>query len=83
MSRNNGHDLDPCYDPDGIRPAGCTPGQPVNRLLTQALNNVLEGRAAPLLAALDADPSNRNVLYEKPAAFQAPRSIRFGFRFVF
>jgi hypothetical protein len=79
----NGHDLDPCYDPDGIRPSGCATNLPVNRLLTQALNNVLQGRAAPLLAALDAVPTNRNVLYGKPAAFQAPRSVRFGFRFVF
>ena len=79
----SGHDLDPCYDPDGIRPAGCAANLPVNTLLTQALNNVLNGRAAPQLAALDAEPGNRNVLYGKPAAFQAPRSVRFGFRFVF
>jgi hypothetical protein len=79
----NGHDLDPCYDPDGIRPAGCAANLPVNTLLTQGLNNVLEGRAAPLIAALDAVPTNRNVLYGKPAGFQAPRSVRFGFRFVF
>jgi hypothetical protein len=79
----SGHDLDPCYDPDGIRPAGCAAGSPVNTLLTQALNNVLEGRAGPQIAALDAQPGNRNVLYGKPAGFQAPRSVRFGFRFVF
>jgi outer membrane receptor protein involved in Fe transport len=79
----SGHDLDPCYDPDGIRPAGCAAGQPVNTLLTQALNNVLLGKAAAQIAALDANPANRNVLYGKPLGFQAPRSVRFGFRFVF
>jgi len=79
----SGHDLDPCYDPDGIRPDGCAAGLPVNTLLTQALNNVLNGRAASQLAALDAEPGNRNALYGKPAAFQAPRAVRFGFRFVF
>jgi hypothetical protein len=79
----SGQDLDPCYDPDGIRPAGCAANLPVNTLLTQALNNVLDGRAASQLAALDAEPGNRNVLYEKPAAFQAPRNVRFGFRFIF
>jgi hypothetical protein len=79
----SGHDLDPCYDPDGIRPSNCAANLPVNRLLTQGLNNVLEGKAASLIAELDADPKNRNVLYGKPAGFQAPRSVRFGFRFVF
>lgn len=78
----SGHDIDPCYDPDGIRPAGCAANLPVNTLLTQALNNVLNGSAAPQLAALDAEPGNRNVLYGKPLGFQAPRSVRFGFRFV-
>lgn len=79
----SGQDLDPCYDPDGIRPAGCAANLPVNTVLTQALNNVLEGKAAPLLTALDAEPGNRSVLYGKPNLFQAPRTVRFGFRFVF
>ncbi len=78
-----GHDLDPCYDPDGIRPANCAANLPVNTLLTVALNNVLNGRAAPLLTGLDNEPGNRNVLYGRPAGFQAPRNVRFGFRFVF
>lgn len=78
-----GHDLDPCYDIDGIRPSNCAANLPVTNLLTTALNNVLNGRAAPLLTALDNQPGNRNVLYGRPAGFQAPRSVRFGFRFVF
>lgn len=79
----SGQDLDPCYDPDGIRPSGCAAGLPVNTLLTQALNNVLNGKAAPQIAALDAQEGNKNVLYGQPAGFQAPRVMRFGFRFVF
>jgi hypothetical protein len=79
----SGQDLDPYYDPDGVRPAGRAANLPVNTLLTQALNNVLNGSAASQLAALDAEPGNRNALYGKPAAFQAPRNVRFGFRFVF
>jgi hypothetical protein len=78
-----GSDLDPCYDVDGIRPPTCPASQPVNRVLTQAINNVLNGQAAPLLRELDEVPGNVSVLYGKPASFQAPRTVRFGFRFVF
>jgi hypothetical protein len=79
----SGSDIDPCYDPDGIRPAGCAASLPVNTLLTQALNNVLNGRAGSLLTALDNAPGNLNTLYGRPAAYQAPRTVRFGFRFIF
>ncbi len=79
----SGSDIDPCYDPDGIRPAGCAAPLPVNTLLTQALNNVLNGKVGTLLTALDNQAGNRNTLYGKPSAYQAPRSIRFGFRFIF
>ena len=79
-----GEDLDPCYDFNGIRPSTCPAGQPVNTLLTQAINNVLNGRAGPAIAAiLDADPANRNVLYKKAAGYQTPRNVRFGFRLFF
>jgi Carboxypeptidase regulatory-like domain/TonB-dependent Receptor Plug Domain len=79
----SGHDLDPCYDIDGIRPSNCPANLPVRNTLTVALNNVLNGQAAPLLTALDNEPGNRNVLYGRPAGFQAPRNVRFGFRFIF
>lgn len=79
----DGHDLDPCYDVDGIRPANCPASMPVNRVLTQAINNVLSGLAAPLLRELDNEPGNVSILYGKPASYQAPRTVRFGFRFVF
>ncbi len=79
----SGSDIDPCYDPDGIRPAGCIAPLPVNTLLTQALNNVLNGRIGSLLTDLDNLPGNLNSRYKKPSAFQTPRSVRFGFRFIF
>jgi hypothetical protein len=78
-----GENIDPCYDRGGVRPAGCAANLPVNTLLTQALNNVLNGRAGALLTALDNEPGNLNTLYGKPSAYQSPRSVRFGFRFIF
>jgi hypothetical protein len=78
-----GNDLDPCYDIDGIRPPTCAAPLPVHTVLTQAINNVLNGLAAPLLTELDNEPGNVSILYGKPASYQAPRTVRFGFRFVF
>ncbi len=79
----SGNDLDPCYDIDGVRPATCAAPLPVNTVLTTAINNVLSGRARPLLTALDNQAGNLNTLYGRPAAYQAPRTVRFGFRFIF
>ncbi len=78
-----GNDLDPCYDIDGIRPATCAANLPVNTLLTTAINNVLAGRATSLLTDLDNQPGNLNPLYRRPASYQLPRTVRFGFRFSF
>ena len=36
-----------------------------------------------VLDALRADPSLRNARYNQPDLFQAPRNVRFGFRFIF
>ncbi len=53
-------------------------------------NSVINGQAGALYDALDtfvnpnvSDGSNRNILYGQPSAYQARRSIRFGFRLVF
>ena len=64
-------------------PAGHPARQAVNTLLTQALSSGLLGKAAARFSALNADQAIRNVLYGIPLGFQAPRSLRFGFRFVF
>ncbi|MBK9215067.1 MAG: TonB-dependent receptor [Chloracidobacterium sp.] len=44
---------------------------------------IISGQAAGLYEALDGLSNNRNALYGKPSSYQAPRGIRFGFRFVF
>lgn len=78
-----GAELDPCYDPDGIRPAGCPAGRNVNRLLTTALNNVLNGQIGTQLQNLENLAGNKNIIYGEPASYQAPRNVRFGFRLLF
>jgi len=77
-----GEDLDPCYIFDaGINTPnpGCTT---VNHLLTQAMNNVLNGKAGAAFAALET-PSNRNKAYGLPTTYQGGRNIQFGARLRF
>lgn len=50
---------------------------------TQFQNAVLSGQAASQINAILEAPSNRNIVYGQPSAYQAKRYIRFGFRFVF
>lgn len=63
-------DVDPNYDP-------------ATQTLIPILNRVLGGQIGPQLAALESLAGNRNVLYGQPNGYQAKRSIRFGFRFIF
>ncbi len=56
---------------------------PATQTLTNVLNQVLSGKAAPLFAALDNIPGNKNTLYGAPLRYQAARNVRFGFRFFF
>ncbi len=79
----SGLDLDPCYDVDGIRPAGCAAPLPVNRLLTTALNNILNGRIGAQLTALENIAGNKSKIYGAPASYQGSRNVRFGMRFRF
>ena len=79
-----GEDLDPCYNPyyldDGYIPPGCTAA---NLTLTQALNNVLNGKIGSQLQALESLNGNKSLIYGKPSAYQGSRNIRFGFRLIF
>ena len=83
FTQNNtisGVSIDPCYNPDGDLNPGCTTAHP---LLTPALNAVLNGQIGPQIAALQTSSNPISVLYGKPSGYQAPRYIRFGFRFIF
>jgi hypothetical protein len=76
----SGLDLDPCYSPDGTLNPGCTTA---NRLLTQGLNNILNGAVGPQLAALESLSGNKSTLHGGPGGFQTPRNVRFGMRLRF
>lgn len=76
----SGSDLDPCYNVDGDLNPGCTTA---HRLLTQALNNILNGSIGPQLASLESQAGNKSTLYGKAAGYQGTRNVRFGMRFKF
>lgn len=65
-----GEEIDPAYDP-------------ATQTLIPILNKVLNGQISSLLQALETEPGNKSSLYGKPNAFQTPRNVRFGFRFLF
>jgi hypothetical protein len=75
-----GSELDPCYNPDGDLNPGCTTA---NRLLTQALNNILNGKIGSQLSALESIAGNKSKIYGAASAYQAPRNVRFGVRLRF
>jgi len=76
-------DIDPCFNVDGIRPAGCAASQTVNRIPTLALNRVLNGQIGPVIQSTLEAQNNRNTIYGQPALYQGSRNVRFGFRLLF
>jgi hypothetical protein len=75
--------VDPCYNADNIRPAGCAASLPVHTLLTTALNSVLNGQIGSAITALGTSDNPVSSTYGKPSLYQATRNVRFGFRLVF
>lgn len=51
--------------------------------MTYIQNAIINGDAAPLIESYINTPGNKNDRFGLPSAYQAKRSIRFGFRFVF
>jgi hypothetical protein len=51
---------------------------------TECMNYILtNGITSNVNTFLASDPVNRSALYKVPSSFQTPRSVRFGFRFIF
>jgi hypothetical protein len=50
---------------------------------TQCMNYILTNGVTSNVATFMQDPLNQDARYRLPSTFQAPRSVRFGFRLIF